>query len=255
MNDGRLFISQDYGQDVYKHKKYPIYITQEFDFFRCVEFNESFYGVLAIDFFENNLRFSNGRYSKLFPNQKLSYWADSADTARAEIKRHGSSNNIVTFWAYDDCSSTIPCMTNSLPLKILDGRGNYIQDIFDKISNDEKLTKKEETEIRNILNEKFDAVAYFSHAFPGGENFIFFESGFRKLALRQIRLRFGRKDGGSHCRIVCADGCDYDPYPKAYGECFAPKARIIFNEKFLKDKRYLDMEKNAHQSFIKKFCK
>ena len=40
----RAFISQDYGRPIYKHKDLPVYITDEFDFYRCVEFNNEFYG-------------------------------------------------------------------------------------------------------------------------------------------------------------------------------------------------------------------
>ena len=43
MSWGRAFISQDYGRPIYKHKDLPVYITDEFDFFRCVEFNNEFY--------------------------------------------------------------------------------------------------------------------------------------------------------------------------------------------------------------------
>ena len=43
MSWGRAFISQDYGRPIYKHKDLPVYITDDFDFFRCVEFNNEFY--------------------------------------------------------------------------------------------------------------------------------------------------------------------------------------------------------------------
>ena len=43
MSWGRAFISQDYGRPIYKHKDLPVYIMDEFDFFRCVEFNNEFY--------------------------------------------------------------------------------------------------------------------------------------------------------------------------------------------------------------------
>jgi len=92
----RAFISHNYGRPIYKHKDLPVYITDEFDFFRCVEFNNEFYGKTASTLFNGNLRECTGRYSKLFPNQKLSYWADSPITARAE-KKHGAGNNILTF--------------------------------------------------------------------------------------------------------------------------------------------------------------
>lgn len=101
MNWGREFISQSYGRPTYKHKELPVYITDEFNFFRCVEFNDEFYGKTASALFNGNLRTCSGRYAKLFPNQKLSYWANSPTTARAEIKKHGAGKNILTFWAYD----------------------------------------------------------------------------------------------------------------------------------------------------------
>ncbi len=101
----REFISQAFDRLTYRHKELPVYITEEFDFFRCVEFRDEFYGKTVSYLFNENLRKCIGRYSKLFPNQKLSYWADSADTARLEIKKHGAENNILTFWAYDDGTS------------------------------------------------------------------------------------------------------------------------------------------------------
>lgn len=98
----RAFISQSYGRPIYKHEQLSVYITDEFNFFRCVEFKADFYGKTASTLFNGNLRICSetNRYAKLFPNQKLSYWADSPDTARAEIKKHGAGSNILTFWAY-----------------------------------------------------------------------------------------------------------------------------------------------------------
>ena len=122
MSWNREFISQDYGRPIYKHKELPVYITDEFDFFRCVEFKDDFYRKTASSLFNDNLRECTGRYSNLFPNQRLSYWADSAATARAEIKKHGAGNNILTFWAYDDGTSTFPTLPDQSPLVIIDGR-------------------------------------------------------------------------------------------------------------------------------------
>ena len=67
--------------------------------FRGVEFNPLFYSKSVFDLNEGNLRLSNAsnRYSTLFPKQKLSYCTHSIDTTRKEIKRHDSSNNIITF--------------------------------------------------------------------------------------------------------------------------------------------------------------
>ena len=61
MNWGREFISQSYDRPTYKHKELPVYITDEFNFFRCVEFNDEFYGKTASALFNGNLRTCSGR--------------------------------------------------------------------------------------------------------------------------------------------------------------------------------------------------
>ena len=247
----REFINQDYGRPIYKYKELPIYITDEFDFFRCVEFREEFYGKTASYLFNGNLRECTGRYSKLFPNQKLSYWADSATTARAEIKKHGAGNNILTFWAYDDGTSTFPTLPEQDPLIIVDGRKCGVQELIDKADNNIQLTEAERKYLTLLLSVKPDCLVFDSHAIEGGENFIFFEKGFRKLSLRQLRLRFGRKDGGSHNRIVCADSCDYTPYIKSYGKCFMPKAKIVMNQSYLQSDEFLSRQQILKKSYRK----
>lgn len=82
---------------IYKHKSLPIVETGEFDFYRCIPFQDSFYGKTVSELHAGNLRMSNGRYSKLFPGEKLSYWASDSKTARAEVKKHGANNNLLTF--------------------------------------------------------------------------------------------------------------------------------------------------------------
>ena len=107
---GELFPNQYWGMDIWKHKELPIIESHDFNFFRCLEFKGTYYGKTVSELHCGNLRVSrkDNRYSNLFPGQKLSYWADSPQTARAEIKKWGSGNNILTFWAYDDGSSFIP---------------------------------------------------------------------------------------------------------------------------------------------------
>lgn len=222
----KVFKAQNYNQPTFKHKDLPIFLTQEFDFFRCVEFKEEFYRVLATDLFKGNLRKCTGRYSSLFPNQKISYWADSVMTARAEVKKHGAGCNLLTFWAYDDASSFEPCLGGDEMLYIVDGRRSGIQSLIEKIDDGKILTNEEKQMMEDILKEPIDAIAYDSKAYPGGENFIFLEKGFKKLALRELRLRFGRKDGGSHNFICCVTSGDYAPFPEAYGEYFLPKCRV-----------------------------
>lgn len=251
MSWNRAFISQDYGRPVYKHKEFPVYTTDEFDFFRCVEFNDNLYGKTASVLFNGNLRVCSGRYSKLFPNQKLSYWADSPITARAEIKRHGAGNNILTFWAYDDGTSTFPTLPNQEPLVIIDGRKSGVQELIDKADNDIPLSEIERKYMADLLALGPDCLAFDSHAKKGGENFIFFEKGFRKLALRQLQLRFGRNNGGSHKKIVCADTCDYSPSLKAYGEYFLPKVKVALDLSYLESDEYIFRKQILEESYKK----
>lgn len=235
-----LFPNQDWGRDVYKHNIFPVYVTDEFDFFRCVEFNPSLYGESVFDLNEGNLRLSNAnnRYSTLFPEQKLSYWADSIDTARKEIKRHGSSNNIITFWAYDDATSTFPIIDNNEPLIIIDGRDISFHKILEKNENGIALNEQEINVINEIIKLRPDCLAYKSVANPGGVNFLFFEKGFRKLSIRQVRLRMGNLPGKNCNRIVCADTCDYTPFPKYYSNCFLPLAKVGVDEEYFGTKDY-----------------
>lgn len=249
MSWSREFISQNYDRPIFKLKDLPVYETDEFDFYRCVEFKDDFYGKTASSLFNGNLRECTGRYSKLFPNQKLSYWADSAATARAEIKKHGAGNNILTFWAYDDGTSTFPTLLDQSPLVIIDGRKCGVQGLIDKADKDEPLTDSEKIYLESLIAEKPDCLAFDSHAKKGGENFIFFEKGFKKLALRELRLRFGRSDGGAHNFIACAGTCDYSPNIDSYGEFLIPKAKIKMDEAYLTSEEYLQRKAILEQSY------
>ena len=235
---GEFFKAQNYFSFLERDAELPIYIGSTFDFFRCVEFKEDFYGVIVSKLFEGNLRESQGRYSKLFPNQKISYWSSSVKVARKEIKSHGAGNNILTFWAYDDCSSSFPTLLDLEPLIILDGRKTGVQYLIDKIDNDIELDKDELEYMKRLLFKKFDAIAYESKIFKGGENYIFLESGFKKLSLREVRLRFGKKEGGAHSFILCAGTSDYNPYPDSYGKYFAKKAKKRMNNEYLNTNEY-----------------
>lgn len=51
----------------WKHNKYPVYETSEFTFFRCLAFEDKYYGHTVSELHAGNLRESDGRYSSLFP--------------------------------------------------------------------------------------------------------------------------------------------------------------------------------------------
>ena len=244
----REFISQSYDRPICKYTGLPIYVTEEFDFFRCVEFNDNFYGKTASALFNGNLRTCSGRYAKLFPNQKLSYWADSPVTARAEIKKHGAGNNILTFTAYDDRTSTFPILQNEEPLIIIDGREKGIQKLIDKADKEMELSDAEQSYIKALMAQDPDCLVYDSHAKRGGENFIFFEKGFKKLALRKLQLRFGKNDGGNVNRIVCADSCDYRPFIESYGMYFQPKTQVKMDKSYLLSDEYLQRKEVYRKS-------
>ena len=249
----RAFISQSYGRPIYKHEQLSVYITDEFNFFRCVEFKADFYGKTASTLFNGNLRICSetNRYAKLFPNQKLSYWADSPDTARAEIKKHGAESNILTFWAYDDGASTFPILQNEELLTIIDGRKTGVQELIDKADKKIELSNSEQNYINDLMAQEPDCLAYDSHAKNGGENFIFFEKGFKKLALRQLQLRFSKNNGGNVNRIVCADTSDYIPFIESYGMCFQPKVRVKMDKSYLLSDEYLQ-RKEVYEKFCQK---
>ncbi len=249
----RAFISQSYGRSIYKHEQLSVYITDEFNFFRCVEFKADFYGKTASTLFNGNLRICSetNRYAKLFPNQKLSYWADSPDTARAEIKKHGAGSNILTFWAYDDGASTFPILQNEELLTIIDGRKTGVQELIDKADKKIELSNSEQNYINDLMAQEPDCLAYDSHAKNGGENFIFFEKGFKKLALRQLQLRFSKNNGGNVNRIVCADTSDYIPFIESYGMCFQPKVRVKMDKSYLLSDEYLQ-RKEVYEKFCQK---
>lgn len=253
MSWDRAFISQSYGRPIYKHEQLSVYITDEFNFFRCVEFKADFYGKTASTLFNGNLRICSetNRYAKLFPNQKLSYWADSPDTARAEIKKHGAGSNILTFWAYDDGASTFPILQNEELLTIIDGRKTGVQELIDKADKKIELSNSEQNYINDLMAQEPDCLAYDSHAKNGGENFIFFEKGFKKLALRQLQLRFSKNNGGNVNRIVCADTSDYIPFIESYGMCFQPKVRVKMDKSYLLSDEYLQ-RKEVYEKFCQK---
>ena len=250
---GDLFPNQAFGRQILKHNNLPVFVTDEFDFFRCIEFQENFYGKTVSALHAGNLRTcdSKNRYSTLFPYQKISYWADSVRTARAELKFHTKTNNILTFWAYDDLTSTFPALDNTEPFYIVDGREFSFEKILRKNETGKDLTVGEKEIIRQIIDEHPDALAYASKRRKGGVNYLFFEKGFKKLSLKKVLLRLGNRSAKNTSRIICADGCDYTPYIQSYGESFEKVAKTKMNEEYLKSEEYLHRRECLNLSYEK----
>lgn len=238
MND--LFPNQDFGRVILKHRELPVYKTDEFVFFRCICFNDNFYGKTVSELHKGNLRNATpeNRYSRLFPNEKISYWADSLQTARAEVKYHNNTNNLLSFWAYDDATSTFPTIDNEEPLIIVDGRETGFHDILEKIEEDKNLTNDEEKTVELIKKENPDCLAYTSLRNKSGVNFLFFEKGFKKLSIRNVSLRLGDLKGKNTKKIICANTCDYIPYLEAYGKYFLPLAKVDMDIKYAESHEY-----------------
>ena len=237
---GEFFPNQDFGIDIWKHQELPIIESHDCDFFRCLEFNDSYYEKTVSELHSGNLRLSrkDNRYSNLFPGQKLSYWADSPQTARAEIKKWGSGNNYLTFWAYDDGSSFIPTVYPAENIRIIDGIHFGFDKILKKVGNHEELTSNEKEFIDKIGREKPDCLAYYSEAKVGGICFLFFEQGFKKLSLREVTLRLGDYKGKNTAKVTCANTCDFQPILESYGDYFDPIAKIKHNKDYINTDEY-----------------
>lgn len=230
---------------VLKHRSLPMVMTGEFDFYRCIQFDDSLYGKTVSALHAGNLRLSrtDNRYSNLFPGQKLSYWADSPETARAEVKKWGANNNLLTFWAYDDGSSSIPTVYPPAELQIIDGSQIDFNRLLKKLQRHEKLNRADRELIDNIAYEEPDCLAYESEAKKGGMSFLFFEHGFRKLSIREVWLRLGDAPGRNHNKIVCAKSERYSPRPSQYGRMFLPIAKIGKDENYINsDEHQLRMQ-------------
>lgn len=245
-----LFENHSFISQVLKHNKLPIYKTQEFDFFRCVSIDNWVYGLNISTLHAGNLRDNDnkGRYSKLFPNEKISYWADSKSTALAEITKHGGNKNYLTFHSYDDVSSVFPILDIDEPIVIIDGREIEFHEILSKIEDDKELNTEEQQIIKLIEEEQPDCLAYHSVTKAEGVNFLFFERGFRKLALREVQLYLGERAQKNSNSIYCASTCDYIPIIKNYGNCFHPIVRVIEDNTYKTTDEYKIRKQNYKKS-------
>ena len=88
--------------------------------------------------------------------------------------------------------------------------------------------------MQEIMTEQPDAIVYNS-VIDGGENFIFFESGFDKLSLREVDLYLGDQ---KRVDVVCAFGSDYSPSCEAYGHSFERIGCTKMHEDYLKTVEY-----------------
>lgn len=227
-----LFPNQDLGAHIVKHRSLPIYEAIAFDFYRRIPFIDSFYEKTMIELHCGNLRMNKtgNRYSNIFPGQKVSYWSDSPQTAQAEYFHWNKSKNYITFWAYDDGSSSIPTVYPPGPLHIIDGRDMGINQIIKKKNAGIDLTQSEQSLIDDIAYEYPDCLAYESEQRKGGINYLFFEQGFKKLSLLQVSLRLGDEPGRNNNKIICAKGYDYTPVLIGYCGMFMPKAKVMYKE-------------------------
>lgn len=225
---------------ILKHRSLPLVMTGEFDFYRCISFSEKYYGKTVSELHAGNLRFSrtDNRYSNLFPGQKLSYWADSPQTARAEAKKWGAKNNLLIFWAYDDGSSSFPTVYPPQELQIIDGSQFEFNKILKKLERHETISRSERELIDAIAYEEPDCLAYESEARKGGTNYLFFEHGFRKLSIREVWLRLGDAPGQNHNKIKCADSSDYTPLASQYGAMFLPIAKKGYDSDYVNSDEY-----------------
>lgn len=246
-----LFDNHSFLSQIYKHDTLPLWKTDEFDFIRCVNVADWVYGLNISNLHAGNLRNNDvtGRYSKLFPNEKISYWADNKSTALAEIRKHGGNKNYLTFHAYDDATSTFPILDINEPLTIIDGRELEFHNILLKIENDEELTNGELKTIELIEKERPDCLAYDSVAKVGGVNFLFFERGFKKLALKTVKLYFGENESKNEAIVHCAYSSDYTPNIEEYGKYFEPIAKVATDNNYEHTEEYKLREENYEKSW------
>ena len=157
----------------------------------------------------------------------------------------------MTFWAYDDGSSFIPTIYPAENIRIVDGIHFGFDKILKKVGNHEKLTKNEKEIIDRIGYEKPDCLAYHSEARKGGVCFLFFEQGFKKLSLREVKLRLGDCKGKNTANVTCAITSDFSPVLEGYGYYFSPIAKTQYDDKYIMSDEYI-LRKQVKEYFHKK---
>lgn len=242
-------MGQSLGSSVLRHKDLPIYVTYEFDFFRCVTFRDSFYGKTLSELHSGNLRDnrSGNRYSNLFQNERTSYWSECKRIARSEVKVHEVGKSYLMFWAYDDSSSTFPT-SNETPLHIVNGMDLGFSTLLYKSENSIELSPHEHEVLDLIKEESPDCLVYESRVNPDYRNYLFFERGFKKLSLREVQLTINADGHINRNRISCASTCDYSPSTESYGYYFEPIARKKFDKAYLNSDEFRSRNSGYVQS-------
>lgn len=236
----RNFQNRSLLSNTYEHHSLPVLKTSEFSFYRSVFLEDWVYNKTVSELHKGNLRENDnkGRHSKLFPKQKISYWASNPETAFKEIKKHGSGDDYIQFEAYDDPSSTFPTITDSSQLTIVNGDEIGFAEILDRIEKDIDLDSKEVDTIEQITHEKPDCLAYTSIEDPKGTNFLFFERGFRKLSIKNVKLFFDSESPRFSNVIHCSTSSDYVPEPQAYGYYFESRTEVKEDKKYTETDEY-----------------
>lgn len=244
---------------IFIHRDFPmVKAAWEFDFYRCLAFDPKYYGITVSKLHSGNLRSpTNGRYSSLFPRDKVSYWAGDRETASAEVRKYGAKQGLITFHAYDDASSTFPTTDCNEPLIIIDGRDAGFTSVLDKQDRNEPLSIHDMELIEQITAVKPDCLMYESHVRKGGVNFLFFKKGFAKLSIKEVSLNIKRKEQKTglirtnRARITCAHSSDYCPDPKAYGKGFASIARTYMDDSYLNSEEYAKRSRTKwHEPYL-----
>lgn len=245
-----LFPNQGFGTPIARHRQLPLLSTYEFDFYRIIGFNDSFYGKTISELHAGNLRVSrtDNRYSSLFPAQKLSYWADSIETAKAEYFHWNKNKNILTFMAYDDGSSFMPTVYPAQNLTIVDGFQLEFNRLLHKIERNEKLSFSEKDLIDTIATYEPDCLAYQSERNPKGVNYLFFEHGFKKLSLKKVALYLGERKSHNRNCIYCANTSDYVPILENYGYRIMPVAKLVYDKEYEKSDEFR-LREQAYKHF------
>lgn len=130
---------------------------------------------------------------------------------------------------------------------LIDGREVGFNNILTKVENKQSLTINEQEIINEIDKLNPDYMVYNSLRKKDGLNYIFFEKGFAKLSIREVKLRLGDMPGKNSSYIPCAITSDYTPIIENYGKCFLSLAKISSREDYLNSNEYKERYLMWHQ--------